>query len=154
MHNDVGELYYNFIGGDWQCSIKKLQIDVFIPNNQQDIKIWGHGPDNGTSKIIDNTHATFEVQNIATGKYVAARVVFDTSNIKYSNKKSNINALDKILEDEKRISKMSDSKRAFTRNIIILSLVLMFYWVALLIKYEKDKNSIPFFVGYMYDSVM
>ena len=140
LHNDVGELYYNFIGGDWQCSIKKLQIDVFIPNNQQDIKIWGHGPDNGISKIIDNTHATFEVQNIATGKYVAARVVFDTSNIKYSNKKSNINALDKILEDEKRISKMSDSKRAFTRNIIILSLVLMFYWVALLIKYEKDKR--------------
>ena len=31
-HNDVGELYYNFIGGDWQCSIKNLDIDKPIIN--------------------------------------------------------------------------------------------------------------------------
>ena len=103
-HNDVGELYYNFIGGDWQCSIKNLDIDIFLPNNQEDIKIWGHGPDNGYSKIIDNTHAYFNVKNVPTGKYVATRVVFDKSNILNTTKKSNLNAYDLIYQDEQNIA--------------------------------------------------
>lgn len=43
-HNDVGELYYNFIGGEWECDINKLNIDIYLPNNQSELKIWGHGP--------------------------------------------------------------------------------------------------------------
>lgn len=43
-HNDVGELYYNFIGGKWECDINKLNIDIYLPNNQDELKIWGHGP--------------------------------------------------------------------------------------------------------------
>lgn len=43
-HNDVGELYYNFIGGEWECDINKLNIDIYLPNNKNELKIWGHGP--------------------------------------------------------------------------------------------------------------
>ena len=139
-HNDVGELYYNFIGGDWQCSIKNLDIDIFLPNNQEDIKIWGHGPDNGYSKIIDNTHAYFNVKNVPTGKYVAARVVFNKSNILNTAKKSNLNAYNLIYQDEQNISKISDAKKGYTRNIYIFALVLLIYWIILLIIYEKDKK--------------
>lgn len=32
-HKDIGELYYNFIGGAWEVKIKKLNIDVYLPNN-------------------------------------------------------------------------------------------------------------------------
>lgn len=32
-HNDVGELYYNFIGGAWEEKIKDLNIDIYLPNN-------------------------------------------------------------------------------------------------------------------------
>ena len=139
-HNDVGELYYNFIGGDWQCSIKNLDIDIFLPNNQEDIKIWGHGPDNGYSKIIDNTHAYFNVKNVPTGKYVATRVVFDKSNILSTTKKSNLNAYNLIYQDEQNIAKISDAKKGYTRNIYIFALVLLIYWIILLIIYEKDKK--------------
>lgn len=139
-HNDIGELYYNFIGGDWQCSIKNLDIDIFLPNNKEEIKIWGHGPDNGYSKIIDNTHAYFNVKNVATGKYVAARVIFNKSNIQNSQKKSNLNAYDTIYQDEQKIAKVSDAKKGYTRNIYILALVLLIYWIILLVKYEKDKK--------------
>ena len=45
-HNDIGELYYNFIGGEWECTIKNLKIDIYLPNNQTELKIWGHGPYN------------------------------------------------------------------------------------------------------------
>ena len=36
----------------------------------------------GQSKIISNSHAKFEVQNIKTGQYVAARVLFDKKILK------------------------------------------------------------------------
>ncbi len=47
-HNDIGELYYNFIGGAWEATIKKLNIDIYIPQNTEKIEIWGHGPYNRT----------------------------------------------------------------------------------------------------------
>ena len=37
LHNDVGELYYNFIGGEWDCDINNLDINVSIPDNTNTI---------------------------------------------------------------------------------------------------------------------
>ena len=49
-HNDIGELYYNFIGGAWEVTIKKLNIDIYIPQNTENIEVWGHGPYNRAIK--------------------------------------------------------------------------------------------------------
>lgn len=98
-HNDVGELYYNFIGGAWEVEIKNLNIDIYLPDNQEQIYVWGHGPYDGKSKIVNNTHANFEVRNVKPGQYVAARMVFENSNITQSTKLSNIDAKDIIFEN-------------------------------------------------------
>lgn len=139
-HNDVGELYYNFIGGEWQCTIKKITINLFLLNNTEKVKIWGHGPDNGVSKIINNTHVMLKVNNVPTGKYVAARLVFDKANIPNAQKNSNIDAYDLIYNQEQEIAKISDAKQNYTRKIYILGLILLVYWIVLLIKYEHDKK--------------
>lgn len=49
-HNDIGELYYNFIGGAWEVEIKNLNIDIYIPQNKEQIQVWGHGPYNRAIK--------------------------------------------------------------------------------------------------------
>lgn len=49
-HNDIGELYYNFIGGAWEVEIKNLNIDIYIPQNREQIQVWGHGPYNRSIK--------------------------------------------------------------------------------------------------------
>ena len=139
-HNDVGELYYNFIGGEWQCTIKNLSINIWLPNNTGELKAWGHGPDNGKLEIVDNTHVRLKVSNVATGKYVAARVIFDRDNIASARKISNINAYDLIYNDEQKIAKISDAKQNYTKCIYIFALILIIYWIILLIKYEKDKK--------------
>ena len=139
-HNDYGELYYNFIGGEWECTIKKLKIDIWLPYNKQELKVWGHGPDNGVSEIVDNTHVRLKVNNVATGKYVAARVVFDKSNIPNAEKISNIDAYELIYKDEQQIAKISDAKQNYTRWVYIFALILIVYWIILLIKYENDKK--------------
>ena len=139
-HNDIGELYYNFIGGGWEVEIKKLNIDIYIPQNTEEINIWGHGPYNGKSKIINNTHSNFKVENIKPGQYVAARVLFDNSNIPYAKKLSHVYAKEMVYEDENAIIENKEEKDAFTGKIIIFAVCLFVYWVILMLIFEKDKK--------------
>ena len=142
QHNDIGELYYNFIGGEWKCNIENLNIDIYLPYNKSEIKIWGHGPYNGQSKIISNTHANFKVNDIKKGQYVSARVIFDNSNIANSTKKSGIDATEIIYENENDIIEHKEEKIKFTRNVVIMGVCLLIYWIILLLSYEKDKKYI------------
>ncbi len=139
-HNDVGELYYNFIGGAWEVTLKKVNIDIYLKNNKDKINIWGHGPYNGQSKIIDNTHANFQVSNVKPGQYVAARIIFDKENISESTKNSNINAKDLIFSDEGKLVENEEEKNKFTIKILIFAGCLLIYWIILLLIFEKDKK--------------
>lgn len=139
-HKDIGELYYNFIGGEWDVDIHNLNIDIHLPNNQEDIYIWGHGPLNGTSKIVSKKQANFKVDTVKKGQYVAARVMFDSSNIANATKTSNVNAKDIIFSDEKEIAQNKEVKNQFTRNVLIFAGVLVVYWIILLLIFEKEKK--------------
>lgn len=139
-HEDIGELYYNFIGGEWDVDIKNLNIDVYLPNNKDEIYIWAHGPLNGVSEIITNQHANFKVENVRKGQYVATRLIFNNDNISQSTKTSNINAKNIIFEDENEIVKNKQEKEKFTKKIIIFASVLIVYWVIWLIIFEKEKK--------------
>lgn len=142
-HNDVGELYYNFIGGKWETQIKELNINVLLPNNTKDIKIWGHGPYNGESKIISNQNANFKVQNVKPGQYVAARVMFNNEeNIPASTKTSGVDGTQMIMKQEKSIYENKEEKEAYTNKIIIFAVCLLIYWIILMLIFEKDKKFI------------
>jgi len=139
-HKDIGELYYNFIGGAWETAIQKLNIDIYIPQNKDFIEVWGHGPYNGQSKIIDSTHANFQVKNVRPGQYVATRVLFPNQNIPNTSKFSNIEAKEIIYKDENAIIENKEEKNAFTRKIVIFAICLFIYWVILMLIFEKDKK--------------
>lgn len=139
-HNDIGELYYNFIGGAWEVEIEKLNIDIYLPQNKESLQVWGHGPYNGQSKIMDSTHANFKVKNVKPGQYVAARVLFPNENIPNSTKLSNIEAKEIIYKDENAIIENKEEKEAFTRKIVIFAICLFIYWVILMFVFEKDKK--------------
>ena len=139
-HDDVGELYYNFIGGKWEVEIENLNIDIYIPGNTEEINIWGHGPYNGKSKIINNAHSNFQVTNVKPGQYVAARVLFNKDNIPYSQKLSHINAKEMVYMDENAIIENKEEKNAFTVKIIIFAICMFIYWVILMLNFEKDKK--------------
>lgn len=125
-HNDIGEFYYNFIGRDWQTTIDNLNIDIYLPNNDSEILVWGHGPNNGISTIESNTHASFKVSNVRPNQYVAARIAFDLANIPLSTKTSGINAKDLILEDEKNIAGIGENSQNNENDLGNTVLVLLF----------------------------
>ena len=141
-HNDIGELYYNFIGGNWQTDIEKLNIDIYLPNNQsrENLYVFGHGPYNGKSQIISESKVNFKVENVKKGQYVATRVLFPTQNIANSDKTTNLDAISLILQDENSIIENKEEKNNFTKKVIIFTIILLIYWIALLIIFERDKK--------------
>lgn len=141
-HNDIGELYYNFIGGNWKCKIEKLNIDIFLPVNKstENLRIYAHGPYNGVSKIISKNQINLYVEDVKPQQYVAARVIFDLYNINTATKSSNLDALNIILEDEDIIVQNQAEKDKFTNKIMIFAFILFGYWIILLLIYEKDKK--------------
>lgn len=94
----------------------------------------------GQSRIISNSHAKFQVQNIKPGQYVAARVLFDKSNIENSTKLTNIDAKEFIYQDENAIIENKEEKKSFTWKIIIFAICLLIYWIILMLIFEKDKK--------------
>ena len=100
LHNDVGELGWNVVGKSLANYINNLVVTVNIPNNKNVPKVWGHGPLNGYTKIIDNKTVTARIINLPSYTAVDIRVAFDKEVINNSSKKSNVNALDKIIKYE------------------------------------------------------
>ena len=94
----------------------------------------------GQSKIISNSHAKFEVQNIKTGQYVAARVLFHNDNITKGGKASGINAINLVMQDEENIYHNIEKKQDFTKKIFVFAGILLIYWIILILLFEKDKN--------------
>lgn len=140
-HNDVGELYYNFIGGQWDVTIKNLNIDVYLDDSNKDLKIWGHGNYNGISKILSKSHASFTTYDVRPGEYVGVRMLFDRDIINNSHKLSNLTATDLVMEDEENVGQNIQAKKDRISTTIKICIVLFIYWVVLLFKYERDKKN-------------
>ena len=124
----------------WETNIKRLNIDIYVPNNNSEIRIWGHGPYNGKSSIINNNHVNLYCTDIKPYQYVAGRILFDNSNIAKSSKKSKIDAMPIILSDEKDIIEFKTEKQAYNKKVIGMSICLFVYWIILLFVFEKDKK--------------
>ena len=146
---DVGELYYNFVGGKWDVEIEKLNIDIFLPNNEteNDLYAFGHGTYNGVVTIVSKNQVNLKVSNVKKGQYVAARVVFNKDNIKNSTKIMGANALSKIMQQEKNIYENKENKQKFTNKLLVLAIILFAYWIILLFIYERDKKYVAACAG-------
>lgn len=148
-HADIGELYYNFIGGKWDVDIKKLNIDILLPNNKtkEDLYAFGHGPYNGVVTIVSENKVNFKIDNVKKGQYVAARVLFNKDNIRNSSKVVSTNALTRIMQEEKNIYENKENKQKFNNKVLIFTVILFIYWIILLFIYEKDKKYVATYSG-------
>lgn len=99
-HNDVGELWWVAMGNELEDSIDDFRVTIHFPNNQNEFKVWAHGPLNGEVHPYDNNKLVATVQNLAAHRQVSVRATFDLDIISNSRKQSNTTALPKILNYE------------------------------------------------------
>ena len=158
LHNDVAELYWQFIPLDFDY-IKKAYIQVVLPGDSSDevLRVWAHGPLTGNvsmikSDINDGLYRGLyaEVDDVA-GTGVDVRLTFDKRLMSAAETildKSEMDALDKIIEVETGRAEDANKKRALARTIMyilytfsglyLLGLVIL--WIYMYRKYDKEYN--------------
>lgn len=160
LHNDVAELYWQFIPTDFDY-IDEVHIEVNLPGSSTDDKfrVWAHGPLTGNVEgIVDRTDSegntlykgvVADATYIDEGDGVDIRVTFDPSFISIGEEllnKSGVDALDKIIAvEEMRAEEANEIReRVKTRNSILgyLSIVYVFgiivIWIYIYNKYDKE----------------
>ena len=111
VHNDVAELYWNFLGEYYEESIDDFQVLIHLPGGDSDVRIWSHGPLTGENKIIDSKTLYFEDKNVEGYTPETVRVMFNKELVPLANKKSNVDGRDNILKYEEMMADKANSER-------------------------------------------
>lgn len=112
LHNDVGELFWNIFNNNFKEAVANLEIKIKFPSNQQEFRVWAHGPLNGNIKKISDDTLYASVTNVPAYRALDIRAVFDKKVILNSPKLSHVEALAKILNYEENAAEQANYERA------------------------------------------
>ena len=140
LYNDCAEMYWQFLGSDFEIPAKKITGTIKLPaevSNLDDLRVWGHTPDlNGTITKTSNDTVSFEVNNNKAEKMVEVRIAMPRNLIEYSGRTYNANRLNTILQEENEWANDANSSRIF--KIIVSAIVCLIIFGILL--YFMVKN--------------
>ncbi|MEW9094860.1 MAG: DUF2207 domain-containing protein [Clostridiaceae bacterium] len=147
-YQDIGELYYSFLGQENKTPIKEFNVNISFPYefNKDEVKIFGHGPLNGVVKFINNSTVNLNVKNVGEGNLVAARLIFPKEYIKNSSKVINTDGYNKIIKEENayaqkiKDNQLRNEKRSTVGKYIsiILSILGVLTFIFTLIKSKRE----------------
>jgi len=133
IHNDVAELYWKFIGDENEQSVGSVSVIMTLPENAknyiqgEDIKIWGHGPLDGTVTFEDTATILWQVSPLPAKTYLEGRVAMPTA--LFSNAPSSAythkDALDDILTEEQANANKANTERFWAKFQFIAAAVIL-----------------------------
>ena len=125
LYNDCAEMYWQFIGSDFEVPAKKITGTIKLPEEVQNIdelRVWGHTPDlNGTITKESNDTVKFEINNNKAEKMVEVRIAMPRDEIIYSGRTYNTNKLSTILQEENEWA--NDANATRIGKIIISAII-------------------------------
>ena len=135
VHNDVAELAWNLIGHGFEDNIKDFDARVNIPGEDDDIRVWLHGPiGNDLIQREDNKTAHVTYSFIGKNNPVSVRIMFNKELVPYGNKMSNIDGRKMILKYEKQQADKANAIRKWNRFLIdVLKIVSIIWYIAVVI---------------------
>ena len=114
-YNDYAELYWQFVGKDFEVNANKITGTIYLPSNvsnKDNIKVWGHTEDlNGTIYATDLNKIEFELNNFRSGRYVEIRTLFPTELITSSGRTKNKEILQTVIKEETKWAEDANAKR-------------------------------------------
>lgn len=113
-YNDTGELYYKFVGDENDTPIGRLVILINLPKGMDDsrIKVFAHGPLNGTIEKVSSTSYRLMVAHVPSETFVEGRVLFPKELIPLSERIENIDNYSDILQEEEAYLTKLEQKQA------------------------------------------
>lgn len=111
VHNDVAELYWNVLGEYFEETISDFQVLIHLPGEDDDVRIWTHGPLTGENEILDSRTLYFKDTNVDSYTPETIRIMFDKNLVPQARKKSNVDGRDYILKYEAMMADTANSER-------------------------------------------
>lgn len=152
-YSDYSELYWQFVGKDFEISANKITGIIYLPSNvsnKEDIKVWGHTEGlNGTIYATDLNKIEFELNNFRSGRYVEIRTLFPTELIISSGRTKNTEILQTAINEETKWADEANAIRKRNETIskvvpiiliticVVINLILIIVYVKKTIKYKK-----------------
>lgn len=111
VHNDVAELYWNLIGNAYREEIEDFQVIVHLPGEDNDVRVWTHGPLSGVNKILDNKTVSFSDKDVKARQQETIRIMFNKDLVPNANKRSNVDGRENILKYEEMMANNANATR-------------------------------------------
>lgn len=124
---DTAELYWQFVGADWQEDSEDVELVVTFQEGEsgvatvgEDFRAWGHGPLDGAVELdADIPQVTYNVPRVSTGEFAEARVAFPLAwvpRLAASSAASSEERLPTILEEEQAWADEANALRQRARE--------------------------------------
>ncbi len=154
-YTDIAEFNWKVWGSSWPSSVGKMKIAVELPkevSNASELRRWAHPQLNGKITDLNKKTILIEANNVPAYQWVEARVVFPVSILS-----STVGAkvfpsagLQKILDEEERFGKESESEEEIPGIILFLAflsvfgfpLVIIILFVYFYNKYGREPKSL------------
>ena len=157
-YNDYAELYWQFIGEDFEVDADKITGTITLPSNaesEEDIKVWGHTENlNGEIYVTDTDKIKFQLENFDAGRYVEVRILFPTEMIESTGRAYNEDRYDDVIKEETKWANQANLRRQWEEIkdevvatfVIFVILALCIIFIEKAVKYGKKLSSIKKFV--------
>ena len=114
-YNDIAELYWQFIGSEFEVSADKVTGTIKLPGkagSTDDIKVWGHVETlNGEIYATSEDTVEFNLSNFRSGRFVEIRVAFPTNLVSYSGRTYSEDKLSSIISEETNWANEANARR-------------------------------------------
>lgn len=112
-YNDIAEFNRKIIDANWPVALNNIEINFTLPEGAQrdEIKVFGHGPLTGNSKIIDARHVQFTIEYLPSGNMVETLVLFPTRLVPQSTMLVPKDKLPEIMANEKQLADEANKQR-------------------------------------------
>lgn len=131
LYNDTAELYWQFIGEDFEVPAKKVVGKITLPSaaeNIEDLKIWAHGQRNGEITKTNNNTVSFKLNNYTPQEFVEIRIAMPINMFSNIKRVKNIDYLNTILTEETKWAEEANTKRqmnSMIENVVIYGIVIV-----------------------------
>lgn len=154
-YSDYAELYWQFIGEDYEIPAREVAGTIYLPENaqtQEDIKVWGHIESlNGEIYATGLNKIEFHLDGFNPGRYVEIRTLFPTDMISSSSRGANREILDDVIEEETVWANEANQRRENKKRvdfIILISIIGITLIISIIVlkkylKYRKIAKELP-----------
>ena len=149
VHNDVAEIYYNFIPKGFEDMLSDVKVSVNLPSIDDTLRVWAHGAIYGNVEKVNKDNYSSLVATISqvySGEVLNVRMTFNKNLVSESTRFTNKDELDNIINDETKLADEANELRKVAKRKQITSYIAFGIYLVTLIalviysyfKYDKE----------------